>query len=236
MKIGIIGAMKEEIQHLKEVITEQTVESHYGFEVTNGQLGEHQVSLVLSGIGKVNASLSVVILKEKYDVDIIINTGSAGGIDPALKVGDVVIAHSLIHHDVDLVDFGYDKGQMAGMPSSYYPDSNLLRIAQEVCRTFEIEPIIGLIVSGDQFISSTDQINIIRKNFRTARAADMESAAIAQAAYVLDIPFVIIRSISDNGDDEASVDFDTFIELASKVSASMVENFVRQVPFDPYAR
>ncbi|UUX34019.1 5'-methylthioadenosine/adenosylhomocysteine nucleosidase [Fundicoccus culcitae] len=236
MKIGIIGAMEEEILMLKETIINPVIETYSGFEVVSGQLGDHQVALVLSGIGKVNATLSVMILKEKYQIDLIINTGSAGAVDPAIKVGDVVIAHSLSHHDVDVTGFGYAYGQMAGMPERYLPDSELLRIAQMVCRTFEIEPIIGLVVSGDQFINSKEQINKIRTNFPTARAVDMESAAIAQASYVLDIPYVIIRSISDNANDEASVDFDTFIELASRVSASMVIEFVKQVPFDPYAK
>lgn len=230
MKIGIIGAMEEEIRYLKKVIKNQEIIHHYNFVFTKGQLGQHDVVLVLSGIGKVNATVSALLLKEKFDVDVMINTGSAGAIDPVLEVGDIVIAHSLTHHDVDVTGFGYEPGQMAGMPNVYYPNTQLMRIAQEVCRTMDMEPIIGQIASGDQFINSGDKIKAIATTFPTVRAAEMESAAIAQTAYVLGVPFVIIRAISDRADDEASMSFDQFILFAGKVSATIVTKLVEAIP------
>lgn len=230
MKIGIIGAMEEEIRHLKTVIKNQETITHYNFEFTKGEIGHHEVVLVLSGIGKVNATISALLLKEKFDVDVLINTGSAGAIDPSLEVGDIVIAHSLLHHDVDVTGFGYEPGQMAGMPNVYYPNTQLMRIAQAVCRGIDMEPIIGQIASGDQFINSTEKINEISKTFPTVRAAEMESAAIAQTAHVLGLPFVIIRAISDSANDEASISFDQFILFAGKVSATIVTKLVEAIP------
>lgn len=230
MKIGIIGAMEEEIRHLKSVIKNQETMTHYNFEFTTGEIGQHEVVLVLSGIGKVNATISALLLKEKFAVEVLINTGSAGAIDPALKVGNIVIAHSLVHHDVDVTGFGYEPGQMAGMPNVYYPNTELMRIAQEVCRGIDMEPIIGQIASGDQFINSSEKISAISKTFPTVRAAEMESAAIAQTAHVLGLPFVIIRAISDSADDEASVSFDQFILFAGKVSATIVTKLVEAIP------
>lgn len=230
MKIGIIGAMEEEIRYLKKVIKNQESITYRNFEFTTGQLGLHEVVLVLSGIGKVNATISALLLKEKFEVEMMINTGSAGAIDPALKVGDIVIAHSLTHHDVDVTGFGYEPGQMAGMPSVYYPNTQLMRVAQEVCREMDMEPVIGQIASGDQFINSSDKIKAIATTFPTVRAAEMESAAIAQTAHVLGVPFVIIRAISDSADDAASMSFDQFILFAGKVSATIVTKLVEALP------
>lgn len=232
MKIGIIGAMEEEIRYLKQVVTNQEVHSQFSFDFIKGNLGEHEVIIVQSGIGKVNATICVVLLKQLYNVDVIINTGSAGGVDPALQVGDVVIAHSLIHHDVDVTGFDYALGQMAGMPELYYPETQLVRLAQDVCRQLDIEPVIGQIASGDQFVNDSASIQRIRTAFPTVRAVEMESAAIAQAAYVMGIPFVIIRAISDSADEVAGITFDQFITLAGKQSASIVTLLVEAIPID----
>lgn len=230
MRIGIIGAMEEEIRYLKQVVEHQEIQTHYGFEFIKGILGPHEVVIVQSGIGKVNATVSVVLLKQLYDVDALINTGSAGGIDRALRVGDVVISHSLIHHDVDVTSFDYAIGQMAGMPELYYPETQLVRLAQQVCRKLGIEPIIGQIASGDQFVNDSETIERIRTTFPTVRAVEMESAAIAQAAHVLNVPFVIIRAISDSADEAADMSFDQFILFAGKQSATIVTELVRALP------
>lgn len=223
MIIGLIGAMEEEIRELKQAITEQEIETHFGVEFVKGNLEGKSVVLVQSGIGKVNVTITLTLLKQIYHVTHIINTGSAGALDSALEVGDIVIAHSLSYHDVDVTGFNYKMGQMAGMPALYYPDTELLRLAQSVCREMGLEPFVGQIVSGDQFISSQEQKREILESFPLARAAEMESTAIAQAAYVMGIPFVIIRAISDSANDEASISFDQFIITAGKVSATMVK-------------
>lgn len=227
MIIGLIGAMEEEIRELKRVITEQEVIEAYGVEFIKGNLEGKEVVLVQSGIGKVNATITVVLLKQLFNVTHIINTGSAGALDSALDVGDIIMAHSLSYHDVDVTGFNYDMGQMAGMPSLYYPDAEMLRVAQDVCRQMGLEPFIGQVVSGDQFVNQQSQKEEILTHFPLARAAEMESTAIAQAAYVMGIPFVIIRAISDSANEEASVSFDQFILVAGKVSATMVQETVK---------
>lgn len=223
MIIGLIGAMEEEIRELKKSITEQEVSTQFGVEFIKGNLEGKEVVLVLSGIGKVNVTITVTLLKQLFNVTHIINTGSAGALDSALEVGDIVIAHTLAYHDVDVTGFNYELGQMAGMPALYYPDTEMVRVAQNVCRDMGLEPYIGQIVSGDQFVGTHAQKAEILENFPLARAAEMESTAIAQAAYVMGIPFVIVRAISDSANDEASMSFDQFIVTAGKVSATMVK-------------
>ncbi|MGX7109304.1 5'-methylthioadenosine/adenosylhomocysteine nucleosidase [Facklamia miroungae] len=221
-KIGIIGAMEEEIRLLKaEMVNAEPIEYH-GFVFYQGVLNEQEVVLVQSGIGKVNASVSVVLLVEHFSVDLIINTGSAGGLAPELKVGDLVIADGLIHHDVNLLAFGYEKGQMAGMPTIYQPDETKSQLAYQLANQKGQPVTIGLIASGDQFISDSQQIKKIIQAFPEVKAVEMESAAIAQAAYVLSTPFIIIRSISDKADESASMSFDEFILLAGRQSAELV--------------
>ena len=229
MIIGVIGAMAEEIALLKESLHELRVEERQGISFFCGSWGAHQVVLVQSGIGKVNATLSVAFLRIYFQVDCIINTGTAGAVDPGIEVGDIVIANALRHHDADVTGFGYEIGQMAGMPAAYYPDTELMRLAQEVCRQQEIEPVLGQIVSGDQFVDSVEEIKGIQAHFPQTRACEMESAAIAQASYVLNIPCLIIRVISDNANGEAPMTFDKFIELVSPISARIVLGVIEQL-------
>lgn len=229
MIIGIIGAMEEELRILKEEITQAQSEHYYGYEFITGMIGIQKVILVKSGIGKVNASISAVLLKQLYNVDVIINTGSAGGIGEGLKVGDIVIADQLTHHDVDVTAFGYLPGQMAGMPAVYRTDEGYRQLATEVCTTLSYPHRIGQIVSGDEFVSDASRVASIKENFPKALACEMESAAIAQTAYVLGVPCLIIRAISDSADDDAHVTFDEFILHAGRVSANIVSHLVKKL-------
>lgn len=224
--IGIIGAMAEEIQILKDRLDNINAIKKYSATYYTGQLAGVDVVLVQSGIGKVNATISVATLVETFNVDLIINTGTAGALDEGLEVGDIVIANELIHHDVDVTGFDYEWGQMAGMPLAYYPAMEPMRLVQKACRFNDQEPILGLIVSGDQFINSNERTKQIRQHFPTARACDMESAAIAQACHVMETPFIIVRSISDNANAIAPISFEDFVQLASRTSAELVYHFI----------
>lgn len=229
MKIGIIGAMEEEIRIIKENMSDfEIVESHQNM-FYHGKIGNREIILVQSGIGKVNATITTVLLVQLFKVDLIINTGTAGAIHKGLKVGDIIIADSLTYHDVDVTGFGYDKGQMAGMPSVYYSNSEITLMAKEVCYELMINPIVGKIVSGDQFINNKERLATIEKDFPKAKACEMESTAIAQAAYVMNVPFVIIRAISDSADEQAAVSFDEFVLLAGKASAKIVMKLVEKL-------
>ena len=226
MKIGIIGAMAEEIALLKSSMQIDETVNYYGSDFFTGTLHGVPIVLVESGIGKVNATISTVLLIEHFDVTAVINTGSAGAVDPALSIGDVVVANYLIHHDVDVTGFGYKPGQMAGMPEGYFCDAELVRLAQDAVRRQGVEPVLGLIVSGDEFVNSVERVDAIRETFPKARACEMESAAIAQAAYAMDVPFVIVRAISDSADQSAAVTFDEFIIDAGRQSAPMIEDII----------
>ena len=229
MKIGIIGAMEEELLLLKEALDDVSVHQHGGADFICGHYASVEVIAVRSGIGKVLAALTTTLLIDHYQVDYVINTGSAGGIGQNLNIGDVVIANRLAYHDVDVTAFNYEKGQMAGMPLYYPADEYLVKKAIAAANHQEMKTHEGLIVSGDQFVHSKEEINRIMTWFPDALANEMEGTAIAQVAYQFKVPFVVIRAMSDVGDEEASVNFDEFIIEAGKRSAQMTLNLIEQL-------
>lgn len=216
MKLGIIAAMDEELKILAEALQNLEKASHHGFIFYTGYIGRHDVVLVKSGIGKVMSAIAVALLVDKFAVDGIINSGSAGGVGAGLAVGDVVIADKLAYHDVDVTAFGYAFGQMAGQ-SLYYESS-----AYFVSELKKADPAakVGLITSSDSFISSKVEQVAIKQHFPDVLAVEMEGASIAQAAKALGKPFVVIRSISDTADGQAAESFDTFIVAAGEKSAA----------------
>lgn len=225
MKIGIICAMDEEIRLLVEKLENANQHTRHGFIFHTGNIGMHEVVLVQSGIGKVMSAIAVTLLVEIFEVDSIINTGSAGALDESLKIGDVVIADKLAYHDVDVTAFGYDFGQMAQQPlyfeSSKYFISELKKIIDN--------PKIGLITSSDSFISSDEKVAGIKTHFPDVQAVEMEGASIAQAATALKKPFVIIRAISDTASHDANVKFDEFIIEAGRNSAALLIEFLEKL-------
>jgi adenosylhomocysteine nucleosidase len=227
MKIAIIGAMEEEVTLLRDNIKEQTQETVAGCEFTFGKMRGADVILLRSGIGKVNAAMSTTILLEKYKPDCIINTGSAGGYNPALNVGDAVISTEVRHHDVDVTAFGYEYGQVPQLPAAFLADEKLIALAVAVAdemNEFQVEK--GLIVTGDSFMEDPARVEFVRTKFDNLQAVEMEAAAIAQVAYRFEVPFVIIRSLSDIAGKESEVSFDQFIEKAAHNSATLVMKMV----------
>lgn len=222
MKIGIIGAMEEEVTILSKELSNMKEWSEAGAVFYSGTIGEHEVVLTQSGIGKTLAAVTTTLLISHYHVDCVINTGSAGGIGLGLSIGDVVISDKLAYFDADVTAFGYDYGQMPQMPLYYEADTNLVASAMEASVKSSLNGKVGLIVSGDTFVSSQDKIKEIKSHFPEVLANEMEGAAIAQVAYRYKTPFVVIRAMSDVGDDEASVNFDAFIVQAGENSARMV--------------
>lgn len=228
--IGIIGAMKPEVDILKEWMDISATDSIAHTKVYRGQLAGREVALVESGIGKVNASMITALLLERYDVRIVINTGVAGALSDKLDVTDMVVSTSVLHHDVDAVEFGYDLGQVPGMPKLYLADKGLCKLTLEaISSNPDIKGHGGLVVSGDSFISSRQQKQAITKNFRQALAVDMESAAIAQTCYQYSTAFVIIRSISDKADDSADMTYDEFLAKACIHSSEVVKSLLKDL-------
>lgn len=223
MTIAVIGAMEQEVELLRGALQNTKTETIANSEYTTGTYEGKEVVLLKSGIGKVNAAMSTTILLEKYNPKVVINTGSAGGFDAALKVGDIVISDEVRHHDVDVTAFGYEIGQMAGMPAAYKSDEKLMEVAkQAVEEVGEHNYSVGLICSGDVFMSNPERVEAVRKDFPTMKAVEMEAAAVAQVCHQFNTPFVVIRALSDIAGQESSMSFDEFLPVATKHSTEIV--------------
>ncbi|GHE93414.1 5'-methylthioadenosine/S-adenosylhomocysteine nucleosidase [Thalassotalea profundi] len=223
MKAGIIGAMEPEVAILKNKLTNPLIETHAGFTFYQGQLEGVDVVIVQSGIGKVAAALATAILLDRYNPDYVVNTGSAGGFEQSLKVGDIVISSEVRYHDVDVTAFGYEIGQLPANPPAYIPHSTLVNAAEESAKALEnIQTLTGLITTGDTFMTKDDDIAKARNNFPTMAAVEMEGAAIAHTCHQFDIPFVVIRSMSDIAGKESPISFEAYLETASVNSSALV--------------
>jgi len=223
MKVGIIGAMDEEVELLRSKIDDRETITIAGSEFYKGSIDGIDVVLLKSGIGKVNAAMGTTLLIEKFQPDTIINTGSAGGFHNALNVGDVVISTEVRHHDVDVTVFGYEFGQVPRMPAYYAPDEKLVEIAERNAEKIDgIQVAKGLIASGDSFMNDPERVESIRSKLPGLYAAEMEAAAIAQVAYQFGVPFVVIRSLSDIAGKDANLSFDQFLQTAAKNSAELI--------------
>ena len=229
MKFGIIAAMEEELKTLLLALEDKKEVVVLGKTYYEGRIGQHEVVLVQSGIGKVLSAMSVAILAETFGVDAIINTGSAGAVSEGLAIGDVVIADRLVYHDVDVTAFGYAYGQMAGQELYFWADSDLMAKLQAVLAQEGQESHLGLIATGDSFIADPDRVAAIKHHFPEVLAVEMEGAAIAQAAQAAGKPFLVIRAMSDTAQGDANITFDEFILEAGKRSAqtllALLENY-----------
>ncbi|HGA3549568.1 TPA: 5'-methylthioadenosine/adenosylhomocysteine nucleosidase [Streptococcus agalactiae] len=227
MKIGIIAAMEEELKLLVENLEDKSQETVLSNVYYSGRYGEHELVLVQSGVGKVMSSMSVAILVESFKVDAIINTGSAGAVATGLNVGDVVVADTLVYHDVDLTAFGYDYGQMSMQPLYFHSDKTFVSTFEAVLSKEEMTSKIGLIATGDSFIAGQEKIDVIKGHFPQVLAVEMEGAAIAQAAQATGKPFVVVRAMSDTAAHDANITFDEFIIEAGKRSAQVLMAFLK---------
>lgn len=223
MKAGIIGAMEPEVAILKSKLVNCETTTHAGYTFYQGQLNDNDVVIVQSGIGKVPAALATAILIDKFQPDYIVNTGSAGGFDQLLKVGDIVISSEVRYHDVDVTAFGYEVGQLPANPPAYLPHPELIAAAKIGISSLEnIQTLVGLITTGDTFMTKEEDIAKAKANFPTMAAVEMEGAAIANTCHQFDIPFVIIRSMSDIAGKESPSSFEAYLETASINSSQLV--------------
>ena len=229
--IGIIGAMEVEVTILKEKMEDVRIIKKASMDFYEGILAGKKVVVVRSGIGKVNAGICAQILADLFSVDAIINTGIAGSLNKNINIGDIVLSTDVVQHDMDATGFGYRKGQIPQMPVFFFnADENLRRLAAEVCR--EVNPDIqvfeGRIASGDQFVCDQDVKNRIVSEF-SAYATEMEGAAIGQAAYLNEIPFLVVRAISDKADGSAQMDYSEFEKAAVDHSVRLTLNMLARI-------
>ena len=229
--IGIIGAMEVEVAILKEKMEDVRIIKKASMDFYEGILAGKKVVVVRSGIGKVNAGICAQILADVFSVDAIINTGIAGSLNKNINIGDIVLSTDVVQHDMDATGFGYRKGQIPQMPVFFFnADDNLRRLAAEVCK--EVNPDIqvfeGRIASGDQFVCDQDVKNRIVSEF-SAYATEMEGAAIGQAAYLNEIPFLVVSAISDKADGSAQMDYSEFEKAAVDHSVRLTLNMLARI-------
>ena len=230
-KIGIIGAMDLEVETLKSKLTDVTITTKAGMEFHEGILNGAPVVVVRCGIGKVNAALCVQIMADVFGTTHIINTGVAGSLNAKLDIGDILISEDALHHDIDVRIFGYQLGEVPQMGRLEFPaDKRMMELAKESCERVcgNINAIYGRVVSGDQFISDAEVKDHLINSFH-GDCAEMEGASIAHGAYLNNIPFVIIRAISDKADGSAELDYPLFERAAAEHSAKLVEDMVAYI-------
>lgn len=229
MTIAIIGAMEQEVALLRDKISNLETYQFAGCIFYSGTLNGQSVVLTRSGIGKVAAAIATTVVLQRYQPSAVINTGSAGGFDPSLEVGDVVISSELRYHDVDVTAFDYEMGQVPANPPAYPADAKLIKMAEKAsATTSEHKVITGLICTGDTFMTDQNRIDEARRHFPDMAAVEMEGAAIGQVCHLAEVPFVVIRSLSDIAGKSSPQSFEEYLDTAAKHSSALVENMVAQ--------
>lgn len=223
-RIGIIGAMDEEVESLKDALKGKTVTEIAEMEFCEGKLNSADVVVVQCGMGKVNAGICANTLINEFGCTKIINTGVAGSLDNQLDIGDIVISVDAVQHDFTVEAIGFKKGEIPYIGLYAFPADDTMR-AEAVKAVQEVAPDIhayeGRICSGDQFISTDEQKEKIISDFG-GMCCEMEGAAIAQVCYLNETPFVVIRAISDKSDGSQSVEYETFKAAAAENCAKIV--------------
>jgi adenosylhomocysteine nucleosidase len=231
IKIGIIGAMDEEVDILKEIMDIQETIEKSGLKFYIGRLEDKDVVLVRCGIGKVNAALCTQILLSEFNVNSVVNTGVAGALHSDLGVYDIVISSDAMYHDFDTTVFGNKIGEIPRMDTSIFKaDEKLINAAyestKEEVRSHKV--VKGRIVTGDIFISSKELKDKL-VNELGAYCGEMEGAAIAHVCHVNEVPFVVIRAMSDKADGSADVTYEEFVQEAAHNSKDIVLSMLRYI-------
>lgn len=226
---GIIAAMQEEMQEIKNIMEQIEEEKIYNLTFIKGKINNQTAVLVESGVGKVNATRTTQILIDHFKIEAVINIGSAGSANNELEIGDIVIGKKLVQHDFDITAFGHPKGFISNVGQYVESDSELIEKMEQTISKLgncECNIKIGTIASGDIFCTETKMKDKIKEKFN-ADAIEMEGAAIAQVCKLDNIPFIIIRSISDKPNGKNEITFNEFLKKASKRCAQIISNFIR---------
>lgn len=221
MKIGIMGAMPEEIEPLLDFFESYETIEYGKNRYYRTQYKGHSIIIAYSKIGKVNATITAATMIEKFKVEKLLFSGVAGAVSQELKIGDLVVATKLAQHDLDITAFGHPHGFVPEGAVYEEADTSLIALAKKVAKKKSIQIKEGIIVTGDQFVSSPERKEWIAKTFN-ASALEMEGASVAVTCRALQVPFFILRSISDAADMDASFSFDEFLASSAKTSASFI--------------
>lgn len=230
MKIGIIGAMAVEVQMLKDIMQNVHVSTISGIEYCAGIISGVEVVVAQAGVGKVNAAVCAEAMILKYEPSAIINIGVAGGLSAKLKVGDIAVADTVVEHDMDTSVFGDPLGFITGINMVNIPCAQWITetLQQGAKKIDGVVTVCGTIVSGDQFISSKEKKIQLVDRFN-AVATEMEGASIGHVCYMNEVPFGVLRAISDSADDEADMSFNEFCDMAAKNSLKVILSFLEIV-------
>ena len=231
MKIGIIAAEQEEFEAILNIAKVEERKEIYELNFVKCKIKDKICVLVKSGVGKVNAARATQILIDNFKPDYIVNVGVAGGLNPMLSIGDIVIGETLVQHDFDITAFGHAKGYIPGVGEKIYADDYLVKKIEEAVgnqeeKVYKYEK--GVIASGDIFCTAIPMRDKIYAKFN-AECVEMEGAAIGQVCSLCNVPFVVIRSISDTPNGENEVTYEKFIKLASERCANILKDFVKTI-------
>lgn len=229
MKVGIIVAMQEEMEELMNIMTGIDEKRIKEISFFKGSIEGTKCIAVKCGVGKVNAARITQMMIDNFDLDYIINIGAAGALNPSLEIGDIIIGNKLVQHDFDITAFGHTKGYITGVGDRIYSDSKLVEEFEKSIENLDEKVYkikTGTIASGDIFCTEVNMKEKIYAQFG-ADCVEMEGAAIAQVCYLDNVPFVIIRSISDTPNGKNAVTFDEFVNLAAKRCANMIKEFFK---------
>ena len=229
MTIGIMGAMVEEIEPLLEYFNDIEVVEYAKNRYYKAKYNSYDIIIAYSKIGKVFASLTATIMIEKFGVEKLLFSGVAGAINPNLKIGDLIVAKGLCQHDLDITAFGHPYGYVPEGEVCIYADKELIKLSKSVAKELGIELKTGIIATGDQFIASQERKEWIGSTFQ-ADAIEMEGASVAVVCDALNVPFFILRAISDSADMDAGFDFDEFLKSSAKISAEFIIKIVKLLP------
>ncbi len=230
--IAIITAMEEEMQEIKNIMKEVKTEEYNELKIYKGKINKKECILVKSGVGKVNAARTTQVLIDKYDIEYVINAGSAGAINGLLNIGDIVVGKSVVQHDFDITAFGHSKGYITGVGDRIICDRDIIKGLEETIKMIEkrdkekFKMKLGIVATGDIFCTKPEMKDKIRAKF-DADIVDMECGAMAQVCYLDKVPFVVIRSVSDTPNNNNAKTFDENLELASKRCAYLLNEFLK---------
>ncbi len=221
--IGIIVAEVQEMDAVKELMYDIHEINIYNLKIFDGKIANKNCLLVRCGVGKVNSARTTQILTDKFDLEYVINLGSAGALNDDLNIGDIVLGKKLVQHDFDVTAFGREKGYIPDTAKFFESDNNLLKKFQSI-KIDNQKVLVGVISSGDIFCTDTKMKEKIRKNFN-ADCVEMEGAAVAQVCSLNNVPFIVVRSISDTPNGNNQIDFQEYLKIASRNCA----NFIKQL-------
>lgn len=227
--IGIIGAMDIEVENIKAFLTDVSTETVSGVNFVRGKFNEKDVVVAKCGVGKVFAGLCAEAMILKYSPSLIINVGVAGCLDENLKIGDIVIADSVCQHDMDTSPLGDPVGMLSDINIIKIPaDKKACELFSECAKELSLSYSVGTIASGDQFVSSAEKKKFITSNFG-AKSCEMEGGAIGHVCFVNNVPFAVLRAMSDGADDGAKMDFPTFAKMAAENSTNVIKAFLSKI-------